>query len=69
MKEDCKKIKDEVIIINYNEIYLWSSKDAAIAFYKEALYSRDPGSNESQRYRQILDQLYDGKKICSDEEE
>ena len=50
----------------YDEIKTFTSKKAALAYFKEGMYSCDPGSSEYERYDLIVAQLKAGETYATD---
>lgn len=54
-----------VIIRDYGYAAIFDSREEAINAFKEAALSCDPGSSEAARYREIIDDLEEGKTHVS----
>ena len=57
------KMTDKVVITCYNKTEMWIRKDA-LKYFKEC--ERACEGSERERYMNIVDQLEDGKVVCSD---
>lgn len=51
----------------YNTVREWPSREAAIEFFTEAMFSCDNGSSEQGRYASIVAQLSEGADYATDE--
>lgn len=58
-----KKHKDPVIVVCYNEREHWE-RDKAIAFYEEGMFCCE--GSEADRYKQVVRELKQGKKVACD---
>ena len=58
-----KKHKDPVIVVCYNEREHWD-RQKAIAFYEEGMFACE--GSEADRYKQVVRELKQGKKVACD---
>ena len=59
--------KKDVFTVTYGMARKWSSREEAIAFFREAVEECD--GCERERYMFVLIDLLDGKVVCTDHEE
>lgn len=51
----------------YKEVREWPSRQAAIDFFTEGMWSCDPGSSEYERYETIVSKLESGYDYATDD--
>lgn len=64
-EDACRKL-EKVTITCYGETKIWEDRSDALRFYKQGAESSD--GCERQRYMNIVLQLMEGRKICTDNE-